>query len=323
MVRIAWLTTAALLLVMPQFPPESRPATTRPASSNRVPAKKHGEFQPGVTIDWKEKCVRVDARVVLREGPIEFLACRPGKEHESILLLEGTATHIFMALGLIGLTPGKPPSWDEQARRSIPASGDLIDVTIEWQKRDGLRRANAFEFLLDAEYGRPPISRPMVFTGSVALKDGSLAADHTGAAIALVDFGDSLVSLSRGHVERTSELWVLCNTPAIPELHTSVTVVLRAAIPQVHSMTLDFRGDLYVNGRYATLADAADLIDLARRSKRDHVQAIIVEGAMRADIRRVEAALRRFAVPEAAFRFEPSRTPASAPGSAPASAPAD
>ena len=36
-----------------------------------------------------------------REGPLEFVACFGGKEHESILRLEARATHIFMAMGLV------------------------------------------------------------------------------------------------------------------------------------------------------------------------------------------------------------------------------
>jgi len=40
--------------------------------------------------------VVVDSRVVLREGALEFFACRPGKEHESILRLEAPATHIYL-----------------------------------------------------------------------------------------------------------------------------------------------------------------------------------------------------------------------------------
>jgi len=66
-------------------------------------------FADGIQINWTRKQVEVEATVVLREGPLELLACSPNtREHESILVIEARPLHIFKAMGLIGLQPGKP-----------------------------------------------------------------------------------------------------------------------------------------------------------------------------------------------------------------------
>ncbi|MBU0617803.1 MAG: hypothetical protein KKI02_08810, partial [Planctomycetes bacterium] len=141
-------------------------------------------FQPGVGIDWARRTVHVDGRVVLRAGPVEFLACFAGKEHESIVRLDASAVHIYMALGLVGLEPGHPPRWDEQRGRFGPAAGDLVDVSIEWEGDGGRRAVSGVEWLREYEFARTPIDRPWVFAGSRRLRDGTLSADRGGDGIA-------------------------------------------------------------------------------------------------------------------------------------------
>ena len=87
--------------------------TSQPAETRQTPTRDATPFQPGVSIDWQQRAVLVDTHIVLRAGALEFLACRPGKEHESIVRCDAPAMHIYMALGLIGLTPGQPPRWNE------------------------------------------------------------------------------------------------------------------------------------------------------------------------------------------------------------------
>jgi hypothetical protein len=245
----------------------------------------------------------VDGHVVLRCGPVEFLACWPGKEHESIVLLDAAATHVYMALGLIGLKPGHPPQWDEARGCFGPPTGDLIDLTIEWSDGGRRRTAAGFEWLREIEYARTPIDRPWVFAGSRALRDGTLSADRSGEGIAVVDKPDSLLALSRSHVSRDAELWAQANTPAIPPVHTPVRIVLRPARPRTHEMRVDFRGAVFVDERYARPEDAADLINLARRLSPDYVQPVRLEGTLRADLTRLQSAFAAAGVPRDALRF--------------------
>jgi hypothetical protein len=260
-------------------------------------------FQPGVRIDWARRAVHVDGQVVLREGLVEFLACFPGKEHESIVRLAAPATHVYMALGLVGLEPGRPPTWNEQRGRFGPPIGALIDVSVEWEEGGKRRTARGFEWLREWEYGRTPVDRPWVFTGSRRLSDGTLSADRGGDGIAVVDKPESLLALSRNHVSRDAELWAAANSQAIPARQTRVRLVLRPAEARVYDVRVDFRGAAFVDGRFVHPEDLADLIKLARTLSPRCVQTIRMERTLRSDAACLRKRLRLAGVSGDAFRF--------------------
>jgi len=271
-------------------------------------------FQPGVHIDWQRRAVLADAHVVLREGPIEFAACFAGKEHESILRFDATATHVYMALGLIGLEPGHPPRWDEQAQRFTPPAGDPVDVTMEWEQDGHRHEAPLFAWIRQVEYGRQAFDRPWIFAGSQPRPDGTLSAEHIGDGIAVVDKPDALLALSRNHVSHDAELWACANTATIPPLQTRVRLVFRAARPRTHNLRLDFRGDVYVNDRYTTPEDAADLLLLARRAGTTGVFEVRTERTLKADLLRIKQTFEDAGLPPDATRFVPiSESPTSQP----------
>ena len=92
-------------------------------------------FMPGVWINWQEREVEVQAWVVLREGMLELFACSPlTREHESILRVDALPSHIYQALGLIGLEAGSPPAWDEAAQRAQPATGPRLAIRVRYAK---------------------------------------------------------------------------------------------------------------------------------------------------------------------------------------------
>lgn len=272
-----------------------RQAASQPAKAQKQPIR----FQPGVEIDWERRTVRVAARVVLRGGPLEFFACLHSKEHESILKLEAAGTHIFMAMGLIGLTPGHPPRMDRETGLFGTATGDLVDVRVEWTERDKRRNAAAFDWLRESGGGQTPIARPWVFCGSLVGADKMLLCDRSGAALAVVDQADSLLSLSRNFDNADAELWSAANTERIPPIGTAVQLLLSAARPLPgFDARVDHLGELHVDQRIAAPADLADLILLARRIEPRRVQKIRFDGTLRSDRRRFLAALRASGVGE-------------------------
>ena len=99
---------------------------------------------------------------------------------------EAAAEHVYVALGLIGLEPGHPPVWDPGTTNCRPPTGDLIDITLEWEGDGKPRVAGAYDWLREVEYARTPPARPWVFAGSVRLEDETLAAGHSGVGVALV-----------------------------------------------------------------------------------------------------------------------------------------
>ena len=270
-------------------------------------------FQPGVQIDWQRREVLVQTRVVLRAGALEFLACWPGKEHESVVRCEAAAGHVYMALGLIGVAPGHPPRLDPQTGEYAAPAGDLVDIRLRWAEDERSREVDAYEWLREVEYGRAPLARPWVFGGSLRRPDGSLATDVSGVGVALVDFPDSLICYARRYPSRMAELWVEAATERIPREGTVVQLVLRAAERRPPEVRLDFRGVVWLNGRYCTPADLADILRLERQLDPTHVQAIEVRGALGSDVHRVARALVEAGFPANGFRFMGATAPGGAP----------
>ncbi len=293
---------AFILLAEPGYaradPPTTEPATSQPRNTLRP-------FQPGVWIDWPGRAVHVEGRVVLRAGALEFLACWAGKEHESIVRCAGAAAHVYQALGLIGLTPGHPPHWDEESQTCTPPTGDLVDIAFEWTADGRPCSADAFDWLREVEYGRRPLPRPWVFAGSVRLPDGTLAADASGAGVALVDFPDSLLCLSRGHSSAGPELWVAADSAAIPPVDTPVRMALRPAAARSYEVRLDFLGTIRIAGRYCAADELADLLLLNRQLDPAYEQEIVTQRTLRSDVRHVRDSLRRAGLPPEAVRFTP------------------
>src|SRR5262249_30275031 len=161
------------------------------------------------------------------------------------------------ALGLIGLNAGRPPQWDEEAQTFRPPQGDLVDIFVERRENSVTSRMSICAYILDREYDRPAIDRPWVFSGSVKLPDGQLAAEHSGAGAALVHMPDALLSLTRDFSDKNAELWALANTPVISAGSRDATLVFRAAALREHVVRIDALGDIWVDGRWTEVADLA------------------------------------------------------------------
>jgi len=268
----------------------AQPAQTRP-TSQPVP------FQPGVQIDWATRTVIVDSRVVLRRGPLEFFACLSGKEHESILRLEAAGVHIFIALGLVGLLPGHPPIWDESRQSYSRPAGELVEIVCRWEADGRLQSASPFDLLREIEFTRRPIERPWVFCGSIVLPDGSLACDRTGAALALVDFPEALLALSRGGSSENSRLWAEANPESVPPVGTKVLLLLRPAQSRCRRVELDFRGQTWLDGRFVSLPDLIDVLLLERQLDPLRMQTVSVRGALRSDLADLRRSLAEAGLP--------------------------
>lgn len=265
------------------------------------------DFQPGVAIDWGATEVHVDTHVVLREGPLEFFACFAGKEHESILRFDATATHIYMAMGLVGLNPGRPPVFDPEKNAYRRPEGALIDIAVRWTVQGKTHETDAYTWMREVEYARCPLSRPWIFAGSIRRGD-TLQADKTGVGVALVDFPDSLIAYSRRFPSRYGALWCEANTDAIPEIGTDVKLILRAARWIERDIRVDARSAVYVDGRFTTEEDLADVLRLQHTQKPQYRQRILLCDALRTDAAWLRRRLLAAGVEKGAFRLErPSR----------------
>ena len=113
-----WLLSWVPVLTLVQVAPAASDQPNDGPSPKSAPTSIK-DFAPGVHIDWANRAVEIDARVVLRSGPLELLACSPKtREHESILVVDARPLHVYQALGLIGLAPGSPSRFDEASRKA-------------------------------------------------------------------------------------------------------------------------------------------------------------------------------------------------------------
>lgn len=215
------------------IPPEhasSSPAKSNPEAVKKEPAPGIRPYMPGVRIDWAEKEILLDSQVVLRQGPLELVACTPGtKEHESVLVVRARPLHIHQAMGLIGLEPGKPMRFDEKADTWRPPSGQRLDVLVRFDDGGTPREIRAEEWLLDVKTDKPPAAIPWVFAGSMTNDSGEFAADQEGTLITVVDFPTALIAPEVLHTSDDFQLWLRANTDAIPPLKSPCTIVIRAA----------------------------------------------------------------------------------------------
>lgn len=197
-------------------------------------------YAPGVVIDFAELVVEVEAKVVLRQGPLELLVCSPRtREHESIFTVSAKPSQIFQAMGLVGLEPGTPVRYDREAKRWYPATGASLKIAARYELDGRLRTESVDDWLLDLRRRQPVDSVNWVFAGSRVYPDGRFGADAEGTIACVVDFDTALISVGALHTADNAALWLGANAEKIPPVGTSCTLLIRAAGP----LTVDVSSD--------------------------------------------------------------------------------
>lgn len=180
--------------------------------------------------------MEVNARVVLRDGPLELLLCTAGsKEHESILTTSARPRDIFQAMGLIGLEPGKPVRWNESRDGLLPPEGQKLTLTVEYTKEGRSVSHPVERWLATADGASVASPLPWVFSGSRVLEEGRFGADVEGTVVCVVDFDTALISVGALHSADNDQLWLNAHTPEIPERGTPCRLTIRAADPRAES----------------------------------------------------------------------------------------
>lgn len=186
-------------------------------------------FSPGIWIDWKEKAVELDARVVLQRGLLELLACSPNtKEHESVLVVSGRPRDIHHALGLIGLSPGSPARYDETAEKWLAPTGQQLHLEMRYEDEAKTRSVPAVAWLKSPKKGKPPIRVDWVFAGSTTFADGRFGGDVEGTVVAVVDFESAVIAVAGLHTADNESLWLEANPETVPPVGTSCRLVISA-----------------------------------------------------------------------------------------------
>lgn len=255
---------AILSSTLVAFEPAPTPGATSGAVSEKSRAGR--TFAPGITIDWDEPAIRVEAKVVLREGPLELFACSPQtREHESIIAVAARPLHIFQAMGLIGLESGSPPSYHETSEKWQRAHGEPLDLLVEWRDDGKVLSARPGDWMIEEKTNKPPQNLRWVFSGSVVREKDHFAADSDGTVVCVVDFDSALISIPTRHSADDAELWLSANTQVIPPVGTACTLIIRSAYHPKLEVEVDAQGRL----RLADQAMSIEQIGQKLAEKRD------------------------------------------------------
>ncbi|MEM6551880.1 MAG: YdjY domain-containing protein [Planctomycetota bacterium] len=244
-------TPATAAATVPATAPATAPAPAAPTLTPPDDRPKPQEVQPaatlpaGITIDRDNKLIHLDAKVVLREGWLELLACTPGtKEHESIVTVQTDPSVIHFALLTLGAEPGSPIRLERRGEElfAVPPSGAVIAIDITYDDGDQRVTVPANQWVYNEATQAVMADNRWVFAGSKLreFEEGAVyLADLEGAAVSLVNFGSELLAKPNRLTDSNAvhgENFVV-NTELIPPLRTPVTLTLRLVDPTAKPTT--------------------------------------------------------------------------------------
>ena len=189
--------------------------------------KKIGEdlYQLGTVVlntNTKEITIPGEINIATDDTIIEFFACGTrGKSHESILIIDVEPIHLFIALGLLDLEPGR--NLAVQGDPHEP-KGSQVQIWVEWNRGGDVTTHNARELVWNAITGQPMQKTHWIFTGG-RLINNQLTSQLYHNLIAVYRDPDSLLNnpLPGGTDDSTYRV----NTDVIPPKGTKVKVKIR------------------------------------------------------------------------------------------------
>jgi hypothetical protein len=221
-----------------------------PEESTAEPVRKNLKL-PGLVVDFRKRCVDIEATVCLDQGMLELIACRKGsKEHESIVAIEASPMHIHTALLLLGANNGNPAMSkpvDERKTRwiHVPPEGDPVNVYLAFETSNGKVVEHPISDFVARSDGRPDefaaeddgaqqddqFPGTFVFAGSQLRDNGpgprQYLADLTGHVISIATFGDELLCLPGMHTQSNDALMWQVDASKLPKVGSKVTLRLR------------------------------------------------------------------------------------------------
>lgn len=182
-----------------------------------------------IWVSTDRKRVVLGGVVCLREGPLEFFACRRGsKEHESVVSLDVAPHLICAALLAVGAKQGKPAKFDPEF---VPPTGEEIEIELRWRDAasEAIRKVRAQETIRVAETGRE-MTAPWVFTGGLFGVDAEgkkyYLANVTGEIFGVSNFPGSVLDVPFESSSDNALLTFEANTEKIPPTGTPTALIL-------------------------------------------------------------------------------------------------
>ncbi|MDG0995165.1 MAG: YdjY domain-containing protein [Akkermansiaceae bacterium] len=201
---------------------------------------------PGVTVSRLTREVRIDAKVCLQKGILEYVVCRPNTfEHEAIFTTDAKPELVHAALLLCGLKPtpqlrGMGELWFEKA---IKQKQSRVKIEVEWNQDGKKKRVNLTSMLLnrqdltspagvDKTEQEPVVQDAWIFAGSFLqahpkTKKKSYAANSSGILVGIWPDPSTVIQygISSGDPYKGKHLGLEINQKQVPKVGTEVKLV--------------------------------------------------------------------------------------------------
>jgi hypothetical protein len=184
-------------------------------------------------LDPKRKEIVFLGEVCRPEYPLEYFATFPGREYESVVVVDAPPRTVHAGLLALGAKPGRPASFEP---KYAPPSGTEVEIYVRWQDPQGRRReARAQDWVRHAKTHKP-LEVNWVFAGSQLVQD-----PLTGRRVYLADDGDFIsvanvpgatLDLPLQAPSALEARLFECATERMPPRGTPVTIILRPKLPK-------------------------------------------------------------------------------------------
>jgi hypothetical protein len=185
-----------------------------------------------VWFDAKNKQIVLSGKVCQRDALLEMFACPAGtKEHESVIAVNTKAIIVHTALLAVGAKSGTPAHWNRKTEKYTTATGDRIDIHIEWLDKDGKKqRAKAQDWIRNLRT-KKAMTEHWVFGGSGFHVDETTKIKHylaeSGSLICVSNFPDATLDLPIESSKSNEKLVFAPFTERIPPQGTRVLVYMK------------------------------------------------------------------------------------------------
>ena len=201
---------------------------------------------PGVTVRRATREVRINAKVCLQKGILEYVVCRPNTfEHEAIFTTDAKPELVHAALLLCGLKPtpqlrGMGDLWFEKAMKQKQSR---VKIEVEWKQNGKQKRVNLTSMLQNRQDLAPPagvdklkkepvVQDAWIFAGSFLqihpqTKKKFYAANSSGILVGIWPDPSTVIQygLSSGDPYKGKHLGLEINPKHVPEVGTEVKLV--------------------------------------------------------------------------------------------------
>jgi hypothetical protein len=185
---------------------------------------------PFLSVDVKNKEIRVDCEAVKADYPLEFLAVvKNTNEYEALVRSEVRPSNLHLALLMIGLKPGEPIHYSDSTQTWRPPTGPGVDIWFEYTKNGKKQKVPAYRWMRDVKTKKEAPGMYWVFTGSRILDDNSYGADGTGSLIGVINNDLTILDVPRLKSRAIESREYERNPDMMPDTGSAVTMILTPA----------------------------------------------------------------------------------------------